>query len=158
MFLVTASKKTKREERSCFVNNCKCIGALHSISTFQRTSQKWIYGRFVSEERMPSSFCCVLPIQETEVPAAVYTRIHPFEPRMCINSRSNIWKISLIITYRLKGSKKNSITLTQKCNQSSSNYMLLLASQTLHRKAIKKKKRHWLQTRNLFPFLHGCEW
>lgn len=51
--------------------------------------------------------------------------------------------------------KKIGATLTQKiqkCNQSSSNYMLLLARQTLHRKPIKRNKIYWLQTRNLFPF------
>jgi len=35
--------------------------------------------------------------------------------------------------------------------------MLLVDSQTLYRKAIKKKEVHWLQTRNPFQLFHGSE-
>lgn len=98
--------------------------------------------------------------EEMELFAAAHTHRFPLELRICMNSISNIWAISLITSHRLKRKVKEMVSHEHKRyshNQSSSNYMLLLDSWTLYREAIKNKEVHWWQTRNPFQFLHGSE-
>lgn len=51
---------------------------------------------------MQNYFCFVLPAEDMEVSATAHTWIFQFELSICINSISNIRKVSLISSYRLK--------------------------------------------------------
>lgn len=82
--------------------------------------------------------------EEMELSAAAHTQPFPLELRICMNSISNIWEISLITSYRLKRKVKEMVSREHKrySHNHSSNYMLLLESWTLYRKAIKNKEVH----------------